>query len=54
MFEGKGPRRMAMRRQSNNSFTLDERGRIDFFKDEDGKYSTAYLNWEGVDYLLKK
>lgn len=54
MFEGKGPRRIPMLRQGNNSFTLGERGRIVLFKDEDGKYTTACLNWEGVDYLVKK
>lgn len=54
MFEGKGPRRIPMLRQSNNSFTLGERGRIVFFKDDSGKYTTAYLNWEGVDYLIRK
>jgi creatinine amidohydrolase len=54
MFEGKGPRRIPMLRQSNTSFTLGERGRIVFFKDDAGKYTTAYLNWEGVDYLIRK
>ncbi len=54
MFEGKGPRRIPMLRQGGTSFTLGERGRIVFFRDEAGKYSSAYLNWEGVDYLIKK
>ena len=54
MFEGKGPRKVALLRQTGNSFTVGERGRIVFFQDEAGKYSSVYLNWEGLDYLGKK
>ncbi len=54
MFEGKGPRKIPLLRQTDTSFTLGERGRIAFFKDAAGKYSTIYLNWEGVDYLGRK
>ena len=54
MFGGKGPRKLPMLRQTTNSFTLGERGRIVFFVDDDGKYSTAYLNWEGTDCLGKR
>ena len=54
MFEGKGPRKLRVLRQTTNSFTIGERGRIVFFVDDDGKYSTAYLNWEGTDCLGKR
>ena len=54
MFEGKGPRKVPMLRQGANSFTIGERGRIVFFVDESGKYATAYLNWEGADFLGKR
>ncbi len=54
MFEGKGPRRLPLLRQTTNSFTIGERGRIVFFADEAGKYPSAYLNWEGADYLGKR
>lgn len=54
MFEGKGPRKITLLRQTDTSFTLGERGRIVFFKDGAGKYTTVYLNWEGVDYLGRK
>ncbi len=54
MFEGKGPRRLPLLRQTTNSFTIGERGRIVFFADEAGKYTSAYLNWEGADYLVKR
>ena len=54
MFEGKGPRRLPLLRQTDNSFTMGERGRIVFFQDEKGAYPSAYLNWEGMDYLGRK
>ena len=54
MFEGKGPRRLPLLRQTDNSFTIGERGRIVFFQDEKGAFPSAYLNWEGIDYLGKK
>ena len=54
MFEGKSPRKLHMLRQTANSYTIGERGRIVFFADEAGEYTTAYLNWEGVDYLGKR
>ncbi len=50
-FEGKGSRKLPLLRQTDTSFTIGERGRIVFFKDKNGKYSTIYLNWDGVDYL---
>lgn len=52
MFEGLGPRKLPLIRQTSNSFTIGERGRIVFFHDDSGNF--VYLNWEGVDYLLKK
>jgi creatinine amidohydrolase len=54
MFEGKGPRKIPLLRQSDTSFTLGERGRIVFFRGTSGEYSTVYLNWEGIDYLGRK
>ena len=53
MFNGK-LRKLPMLRQTPNSFTIGERGRVVFFKDEKGSFSSMYLNWEGVDYLGKK
>ncbi len=54
MFEGKGPRKLPLLRQTGNSFTIGERGRIVFFSEENGTHASAYLNWEGIDYLGKK
>ena len=53
-FEGKGPRKLPLLRQTENSFTIGERGRIVLFRDEKGNYDTVYLNWEGKDYLGKR
>lgn len=52
MFEGLGPRKLPLLRQTPNSFTIGERGRIVFFHDDSLNF--LYLNWEGVDYLMKK
>ena len=54
MFEGKGPRKLPLIPQTENAFTVGTRGRIVLFRDEDGAYSTLYLNWDGKDYLGKK
>jgi hypothetical protein len=42
-----------MLRQTANSFTIGERGRAVFFKDDQGSV-TMYLNWEGKDFLGRK
>ncbi len=54
MFEGKGPRKLPLVPQADNAFTAGTRGRIVLFSDQQGKYTTLYLNWEGKDYLGKK
>lgn len=54
MFEGKGPRKISLRRLSENSFNAGTRGRLVVFKDDKGSYSTLYLNWEGQDFLGRK
>lgn len=51
---GKGDRSYKLIRQGPEAFTVGERGRIVFFKDEKGQYSTICLNWEGIDYLGKR
>jgi creatinine amidohydrolase len=51
---GKVLREFSLLSQGNNSFTVGERGRIIFFKDEFGVFSSAYFNWDGVDYLGKR
>ena len=52
VFEGKS-RKSVMLRQTANSFTIGERGRAVFFKDDKGSV-TMYLNWEGKDFLGRK
>ena len=54
MFAGKGPRKLPLLRQTINSFTIGERGRIVFFQNSEGKYSTIYLNWDGVDFIGRR
>ncbi|MBL7846516.1 MAG: creatininase family protein [Cyclobacteriaceae bacterium] len=54
MVEGKGPRKVELVTQSENSFSAGTRGRLVFFRDENGGYSTVYLNWEGKDFLGRK
>ncbi|CAN5514230.1 hypothetical protein BH10BAC4_BH10BAC4_26190 [soil metagenome] len=52
--EGKVPRKFSLLPQGSNSFTIGERGRIVFFKDDQNTCSFVYLSWEGVDYLGKR
>jgi len=54
MFEGKGPRKTELVPLSNDSFTVGTRGRVVFFAESNGVYSTLYLNWESIDYLGKR
>lgn len=54
MVEGKGPRKLELIAQSENSFIAGTRGRLVFFRDENGAYTTIYLNWEGKDFLGRK
>ncbi len=50
-FEGKGPRKVELVPVGEYAFTAGTRGRVVFFKDEKGGYTTLYLNWEGKDFL---
>lgn len=53
-FEGKGPRKVELVVVGENAFTAGTRGRVVFFKDEKGNYTTLYLNWEGKDFLGRR
>lgn len=48
---GMGPRKVELTAQGPLSFLAGTRGRVVFFADDKGVYSTLYLNWEGKDFL---
>lgn len=54
MMEGKAPRKVELVPTGDNTFAATTRGRLIFFRDEAGAFSSVYLNWEGKDFLGKK
>ena len=51
---GMGPRKVDLATQGSLSFLAGTRGRVVFFADDKGIYSTLYLNWEGKDFLGRR
>jgi creatinine amidohydrolase len=52
--EGRGPRKLPLVIQTDNSFIVGERGRVVFFPDDKNANTQLYLNWEGSDFLGTK
>lgn len=51
IFEGKGPRKIALAPYGESAYLAGTRGRIVFFPDAQGVFTTIYLYWEGKDFL---
>lgn len=54
MMEGKGPRKIELSLVNDNVFNAGTRGRLVFFRDDTGAFSSVYIYWEGKDFLGKK
>lgn len=54
MMEGLGPRKTALVPLQENSFTAGTRGRLVFFRDDQGAFRTVYVSWEGKDHLGRR
>lgn len=53
-FQRNDDKSIRMKPESATSFYIGQTGRIVFFTDESGTYSTAFINLLGRDYLAKK